>query len=186
VRLYVFLSSGRESFLTGVRWPAPESGGPAAWVETGADAPDDGVRGYEVGDLTWWLDEELWELELDGELRPARNSLLAERGRLLRRVDSWTPEVAEELTEACVERIREHAAEARQSGATVEAEQYDGLASDAVVYAQDGGGARGAGVAAYIAAHAVAGANRDAPGYQRRFDLEREWQAAWLKARLSL
>jgi hypothetical protein len=186
VRLYVFLGPGRTSFLTGVRWPAPTHSEPAQWVEAGLDGPDDAVRGYEPGELTWWLDDELWELELLGKVRRVRRSLLGERGRLLRRIEHWTPAAAEELTAVCVDRIRRHADETRRSGSTVEAEQLDGLASDAVAYAQDGGGARGAGVAAYIAAHAAAGADREAPNYQRRFDLEREWQAAWLKARLSL
>ena len=186
MRLYVFLSRERESFLTGVRWPAPANGEPAPWVEAGIDGPADAVRGHELADLTWWLDDELWEIELDGELRRVRRSLLGDRGRLLRRIDAWTPAAADDLTAACVGRIQEHAVEARRSGAETAAEQLDGHAADAISYAREGRGARGAGVAAYIAAHAVAGGDRSAPGYERRFDLEREWQAEWLKARLSL
>jgi hypothetical protein len=186
VRLYVFLGRGRESFLTGVRWPEPLNGRPADWIEAGVNGPDDAARGCGPGDLTWWLDEELWEIELGGELRQARNSVLGDRGRLLQRIEAWTPAAADELTAACVERIREHAAEARRSGNRDAAEQLDGYAQDAIAYAREGRGARGAGVAAYVAAHAVAGGDRSAPGYQRRFELERAWQAAWLKARLSL
>ena len=148
MRLYVFLGDGREAFLTGVRWPAPAGDEPAGWIEAGVDGPPDAARGYDVADLTWWLDDELWRIELDGELRSGRHSLLGDRGRLLRRIDAWSPAAAEELTSACVSRINEHAREARRAGARAAAEQLAGHASDALVYAREGGGARGAGVAA--------------------------------------
>lgn len=180
--LYVFLGRGRTSFLTGVQWPEPENGAPGAWVDTAG-----AVRAYETDDLPWALDDELWEIEVAGDIQRVRTSVHADRGRLIRRVEAWTPAVAEELAAACEARLREQAAEAaRGSGGERQAELLNAFAGDLAGYAGDAEGARAAGVAAYVAAHAVAGADKAAPGYERRFALERQWQAEWLRSRLSL
>lgn len=178
--VYVFLGAGGTAFLSGVRWPAPANGRPGEWVE--------GVQGYEVADLPWALDDELWEVELAGAVTRVRTALHAERGRLVRRVGTWTAAVADELAAVCEERVREHAREAAaDERSSRRAELLEGFADDVASYAAAaGGGARGAAVAAYIAAHAVAGGDKAAPGYERRFALERGWQAEWLRARLSL
>lgn len=210
MRAYVFLGAGGRAFLTGVRWPPPADGAPGAWVES---APGADVRGHELRDLPWWLDDELWELELGGEVQPGRRVLIAERGRLVARIAGWGDGTAWELVDACARRVGEHAAEAlRAEGRADEAAalvgavdlellerraaelargeglgaRLAGFCADTIAYAHAADGARAASVAAYIAAHAVAGGDRELPGYERRFELERDWQAEWLRARLSL
>ncbi|HEU0336618.1 MAG TPA: hypothetical protein VFR43_08680 [Gaiellaceae bacterium] len=206
---YVFLGAGRTAFLSGRSWPAPRNGRPGVWVE---DDPD-GIRVCEPGDLPWWLDEELWEAEPGGAERRVRHALVAERARLLRRVHAWGPPVAWELVEAVVGRVRDRAVaalaadghaeasvtlartkgldELRAACAATSAGAHDGarlagFAADAIGFALDAPGARGAGVAAYVAAHALAGGDAAGPGYETRFAEERAWQAEWLRARLSL
>jgi hypothetical protein len=171
--LYGFLGEGAVAFLSGFRWPQPTDREPGPWVRAGADAPGEVVRGVPVEQLPWWFDDELWELELEGSVVSAGRAVTADRARLVRRVDAWTPEAANELVAACEQRVREAA--------------LDGYADDVVLYAKDAGRpAAAAAVAAYIAAHALAGGEKDAPGYKAGFERERRWQVAWLKRRLQL
>jgi len=205
VRAYAFLGAGGTSFLTGLHWPDPST-----WVERN----DEAVRASEPDQLVWWLDDELWEVELDGEVRALGRALTASRARLLRRVEEWTDAAATELVLACARRVRDAAVEAlaaegRDDDAAMLATADDlteienasnrlaagdapsaavtSLAADVVLYARDARAAsRAAGVAAYVAAFALAGADKSAPDYQERFAAERSWQAAWLKQRLRL
>jgi len=171
--LYGFLGEGAVAFLSGFRWPQPVDGEPGRWVRAGTDAPREVVRGVPVEHLPWWLDDELWELELAGSLVVDGRAVSADRARLLRRVDAWTSEAAAELVAACQQRVRETALE--------------DYADDVVLYAEDAGRpAAAAAVAAYIAAHALAGGEKDATGYEAAFERERRWQVDWLKRRLQL
>jgi hypothetical protein len=215
LRLYLFLRSGQKASLRETRWPAPEAGAPGAWIEAGADAPPDSIQAYPLGELPWYLDEELWEVELGGDLRREGHAFVAERGRLLNRVDAWTPEVAAELVEACAFRLRDACADAlaraglepeandlaectsldalERVGSAIAGRSADpasdlaGFTADAVVYARDATTpARAAGVASYVAAHALAGGDRSVASYAARFADERRWHAEWLSRRLGL
>jgi hypothetical protein len=163
-------------------------------------------------ELPWWLEDELWEIELHGEVRREGRALHAGQARLVRRVEAWTAEVADELTAACAARVRERVVAAlRREGRMVEADTVAGAAkagieasaralagtagaalvagllADVLFYARDaGGGARGAGTAAYIAAYAAGGGDMEGPGYKAGFESERRWQVDWLVRRLEL
>ena len=106
MRAYAFLDPTATDWVSGVRWPVPDDGGPGAWLETGADRP---LRGYLADQLLWWLDQQLWEVELAGEVREADRSVLGARGRLLAPVDAWTADIARELTTDCALRLRDRA-----------------------------------------------------------------------------
>lgn len=170
--LYGFLGQDAVAFLSGFRWPRPAGGRPGAWVRAGEDAPPDVVRGVPVEQLLWWLDDELWELEVEGALVPAGRAIAADRARLVRRVDTWTPELALELVATCAERVRAHG--------------LDEYADDIGLYTAAERPAVGAGLAAYVAAHALAGGDTDAADYDAAFEREREWQVEWLRRRLRL
>lgn len=172
-QLYGFLGEGAVAFLSGFRWPQPTEGSAGAWVRAGADAPRNVVRGIPAEQLPWWLDDELWELELDGPLVTEGRAIRGDRARLVQRVEAWDAGTAQELVAACERRLRD-----------AKLEVY---ADDVLLYADDAGRpAVAAGVATYIAAHALAGAELDAPGYEDRFESERRWQVEWLKQRLQL
>jgi hypothetical protein len=213
--VYAGLRSGAVDRLTEFAWPTPAAEAPGSWVEAGVDAPHDAVRGFPVEQLPWWLDDELWQLELAGEQTAELRRTRATRGRLIRRVETWTPEVATSLVEVCAQRLQEAAVGALvregrreeadtlvaagdlerleqtgnlvgQAGAS-EGGRLASFAADVVLYARDAGRpAAGAAVAAYIAAHALAGGDKTVRTYAARFEVERGWQAEWLRGRLRL
>lgn len=172
MRAFVFLHDGAVDFLTSTSWPTPRGDEPGDWVESRFVCA--------VDDLVWWFDEELWEVELDGETTTERRRIRAERARLVRRIDAWTPQAAHEFVEACAARVRD-------LPTTLDRATLDGFTADVVGYASEAAAAaEGAGVGGYVAAHAVAGGDKRAEGYAERFEEERAWQVAWLRHRLRL
>jgi len=112
---FKFLARGAVGPFTGFEWPTPSASSPGAWVEVPpASFPNRGIHGCLVEQLPYWLDEELWEAELDGVVHHAPMQVITSRGRLLRRVVSWTEEVAAELARACLFKARDAAADLLQ------------------------------------------------------------------------
>jgi len=210
VRAYAFLDPAATDYVSGVGWPVPEEPGPGAWLEAQGGSP---LRGYPADQLLWWLDQRLWEGELAGDVRETDRSFLGARGRLLAPVDAWTPDVARELTTDCALRLRDRVVAALEAdGRGVEAAGLaaaDGLESIAQAASAASGEAgssllagysadlvraaavmpdpaRGAAVAARIAAHAHAGGDEGKPGYEEAYAEERARQGDWLRARLGL
>ena len=198
MRAYAFLDPAATDYVSGVRWPVPDDRGPGAWLEAGADSP---LRGYPADQLLWWLDQQLWEVELAGDVRETDRSVLGTRGRLVAPVDAWTPDVARELTTDCALRLRDRAVVALEADDRGAAAAVLGAAGDlesiaeAAALAASGEGygsllagytadlvrfasfmpdpARGAAVAARIAAHAHAGGDEGKQGYEEAYAEER-------------
>jgi hypothetical protein len=210
LRAYAFLDPTATDYVSGVRWPVPDDGGPGAWLEAGAGSP---LRGYPADQLLWWLDQHLWEVELAGDVRETDRSVLGARGRLLAPVDAWTPGVAHELTADCALRLRDRAvaaleADGRGAAAVLAAAADLESIADAAAAAASGEGdgallagytadlvrfasfmpdpARGAAVAARIGAHAHAGGDEARQGYEEAYAQERARQGAWLRTTLGL
>jgi hypothetical protein len=165
---YKCLRPGRVGPFSGHTWPV------GGWVE-GRDPAlcVRGVHACRVEDLPYWLTEELWEVELDGELRGEGRKLVAERGRLLRRIEGWTHETAISYGEGCAARARDRGAAA--TGDT--AARLSELAADVAGVAARGEPA----LAGYIAARA-AEVQAGVDGYAE----ERAAQAHWLASELGL
>jgi len=175
---YKFLRSGAVGPFSGFRWPRPAGDRPGEWVEGGGTAGvcDDGIHACEARHLPLWIWEELWAVELDGPLQPGRAKLRARRGRLLHRVDRWSPVSARAFADACAGRAEEHVA-APGGAATAAGMAADGRAAAAAAANSEDPyvTARGAAVCAYIAATTalrVAG--------HAAYRAERAWQAEWL------
>ena len=68
---YKFLRAGRWGPFSRLRWPKP-----GEWGRAGADTSlcRCGVHACRISHLPWWLAEELWQVELDGELRRTSTS----------------------------------------------------------------------------------------------------------------
>jgi len=86
---YKFLDRRGRGVFSGFAWTDQPAG---TWVE----APEvvacrAGVHAARPGDLAWWINEELWEVELGGAVVDAGTKLVAPRGRLRRRVDELGP-----------------------------------------------------------------------------------------------
>jgi hypothetical protein len=198
---FKFLRPGRLGPFSAFRWPEP-----GVWVHTSAEPAlcRRGVHACRARDLPWWLAEELWEVELDGDVHAGPHKLTAISGRLDSRIVAWTPERAQEFADACAWRARDHAVRTlERASRDAEAAQVarcaslgdvvsetrrlaDEVPAARVSLAMAGDGAvRALGGAistsAYIAAHA-ARQLEDTDGYAS----ERDWQAQWLMRELGL
>jgi hypothetical protein len=198
---YKFLRSVRTGPFSGFRWPQP-----GIWVRAAGDLVPCrvGIHACRTEDLLWWLAEELWEVELDGAVQSDEHKLIAPAGRLLARVEEWTPGCAQEYADACAWRARDRAvqaltdarhdrlaerlsscgtldavlATARQIGEDMPDTRISlTIAGDGALRALTGA----APTSAYIAAHAAL--RLDGPA---GFAAEREWQSQWLADRLGL
>jgi hypothetical protein len=199
----------------GFAWPKPRDHERAIWVEA-ERAPTDALRGYPIVNLPYWLDDELWSIELAGDIAERDHVLLARRARLLAPIEAWGDPLALALAlaEACGRRVARQAAaelrDERRADAAARLERAAGLreleraaseladdrspgrkragyVADVCFYARDAGlPARAACVVAKMTAYALADGSSDTREYDERVAKERTWQAAWLAERLSL
>jgi hypothetical protein len=100
-RAYKFMREDAVSPFTGVRWSKGE------WVDSGPPVPcRHGVHACREEDLPYWLNAELWEIELDGEIAETDHKLVAERARLVQRVDRWDRRALRKLAVSCAAQAR--------------------------------------------------------------------------------
>ena len=94
---YKFLRAGSVGRFSDVPWPAA-----GQWLEVdGAlDACVSGVHATSLDALAYWLEDELWTAELDGEILDFGTVLVARRGRLVARLEAW-PQVSCEFARDC-------------------------------------------------------------------------------------
>jgi hypothetical protein len=122
---FKFLSSDRTGLFSGVRWPEP-----GTWLEADAEVEHcvSGIHALHPKGLLGWIDDELWTCELGGIVEDDGHVLVAERGRLLERVEAWNETSARDFAGACAARGREHVAAAlRAEGYDDEARELDAL-----------------------------------------------------------
>lgn len=198
---YKFLRSGRVGPFSGFQWPEPD-----VLVDTAPEVAvcRRGIHACRPSDLPWWLADELWEIELHGQVQVEEHKIIAAAGRLRSRIEAWTPACAQEYADACAWRAQGRAVAAlAHAGHRRAARQLEACATldDALLAARQladdipetrisltiaGDGAVRAltgapPTSAYIAAHAAM--RLDGPaGYAA----ERTWQSQWLVERLGL
>ena len=104
MKAYKFLRPGRRGLFSHFVWPAP-----GAWLE----APDgpllacrNGLHACRVEDLAYWIANELWEVELDGEQIGAPDAVVARRGRLIRPIEAWSADAPQIFARSCAARAR--------------------------------------------------------------------------------
>ncbi|MDQ3741385.1 MAG: hypothetical protein M3389_10645, partial [Actinomycetota bacterium] len=110
---YKFLRAGAVGPFSGVAWPQPAHGSPGEWLAAapgGTSICRRGVHACREEDLPRWIGQELWAVELRGEVVETPYKLVAPEGRLLRRIDAWDGDAALHFARACAERIRALAA----------------------------------------------------------------------------
>jgi hypothetical protein len=159
---YKFLAAGARGRFTGFEWE------PGAWVETSGPLEPcaNGIHACGVEELPTWIGDELWAVELDGELVEDAGVLVARRARLVEQVAGWDRVTMREFASACSQH----------------AQPYGGIyAEDAATFAVQTEDAAMAAVTAFVAAKAAEAVDGD-PG----FAAERSWQAGWLGERLDL
>lgn len=158
MRAWKFLAGGALGRFSEFVWPQPAAGRAGAWVA--AEPPVDpcrvGIHACSLEQLPAWIDDELWEIELGGAVVEETSVLVAERGRLLRRVEAWDSRTAQEFTDACAWRARGQALRAlRREGLTEEAERLVAAAELEEMHVVAVGVAAGEGAAAEAAGFAA-------------------------------
>ena len=124
MRAYKFLAAGGAGRFSGFDWPVPAGDEPGAWVSADGSLAVcvNGLHACRVENLLDWIDDELWEVELEGEVTEEATMVVGQRGRLARRIKGWDAPTASAFADACAWRAREIA---------VCAFRRDGLAIDA-------------------------------------------------------
>ncbi len=214
---FKFLDAQGATLLSGSRWPLPTGAEPGPWVEAGSIRPcREGIHACRADDLAYWLNAELWEIELDGDVEDAHRKLVAQRGRLIRRLDAWSSGATQELSNWCAWRSRDVAVEVlRDVGEPSWADQLAevvalpevvrlghlaagslgdatvggmsaGLAGDAAELAPTAYLAAGPFVAACAAAHAGSRGASTEADHTAAFASERQEQSNWIVRRLRL
>ncbi len=102
---YKFLSSGAVGLFSRQAWPVPTADAPGEWVRVDGELQPclNGVHACPKTLLVEWLDDELWEIELDSPVLEADGELIARAGRLIRRHERWDGECAGAFVGHCVE-----------------------------------------------------------------------------------
>ena len=205
---YKFLADGAVAPFTGRRWPLPGGRAPGAWVVAPpGDLARYGVHACRVEDLAYWLEDELWLVELDDPAAQTPFQVVAARGRLLERITAWNGVSSHEYAAACAWRARDLVVERlARAGSNAEAAalraciDLPSLEATATTLAGDATREEPHGLAAYAAgaalrarqgrfreaslqcAHLAAALANDEAGA----DQERAWQSLWLARRLEL
>jgi hypothetical protein len=183
---YKFLRAERIGTFSGFRWPEP-----GAWVRA-TDHPAacrSGIHACRTQDLPWWLSEELWEVELEGEVRIEEHKIVAPAGRLRSRVPRWTPACSQEYADACAWRARDRAVQAlsraeqlREADELARCDTLDAVLSVTRRLAERVPDGR---IILTIAGDGAFRALTGAPP-TTAYAAERAWQSRWLAERLSL
>ena len=191
-----FLARGRVAPFGGHVWPPPETGGPGPWIRP----PGGEVFACRISDLPWWVNTELWEVELEEPIRVLPTQIAGRRGRLLRLMVGWNQLALRAYGTACAERARDLAiCLFLREGRTADADALrqtrsplelcrvaQGLATDATTPVATMAGYlsasafRAAEGAAAAAARHSADAAMAAHGTHGVLEREIEWQARWI------
>jgi hypothetical protein len=113
---YKFLNAAGRGRFSEACWPLPVDGGPGAWLSASLPLLPcvRGVHALLPQQLPFWLDQQLWEIELDGQIIERDSMLVAQRGRLLRRIEGWSQAGWEALCEFVRQRSEMHIARVAQ------------------------------------------------------------------------
>jgi hypothetical protein len=164
---YKFLRADGTSVFTGFRWPLP-NGGPGAWVDARVEPCRSGIHACRRADLPLWVGRTLYEIELEGDVVEQPMKIVAPRGRLLRRVESWDDELRDAYTRMCADRAHE-----LTLGASPPLEEWDAVVEPSV--------REGPALLGFVAARIA----EEISGTEA-YHAERARQTAWLAERLGL
>jgi hypothetical protein len=188
---YKFLRQGAVAPFTGFHWPGPE-----VWVAA-PPVVEAWIHACRHKDLSYWLGDELWRIELEAPMREERYQVASPRARLLERVTEWNPDLGVAYARSCALHAMEGvlpqlAPDLQRSLAGLEdltaiadaakratpASMPSAFLADAALWALR----FGPGPASYAAVRLVTSTG----GGLASFEAERAWQAAWLTRRLGL
>ncbi|MGH9035676.1 MAG: hypothetical protein ACRD0O_07910, partial [Acidimicrobiia bacterium] len=110
-RAYKFTRAGGVGLFSRFAWPRPVGDRPGEWVDAGVAVPcRAGIHACRPGELPYWVSDELWVIELDGDVVESGGKLVSRRGRLLQLVEVWSTGGAMAFASDCARRAAELAA----------------------------------------------------------------------------
>ncbi len=142
---YKFLKRGRVAPFTGCVWPEP-----GGWMNANGvlSVCSQGIHACRVSDVPYWIDEELWQIELGGNIVEDDVKLVADRGRLIEQVSAWQDSTWRAFADHCLQRVVHHAAgELSHAGFDAEATSLQRAASTSDLLALRGAAGRASVVA---------------------------------------
>jgi hypothetical protein len=179
---FKFLAHGGVGPVSEYPWPAPapQAGQPGAWVQAASalEACRSGVHACGADELAHWLHDELWIVELAGEIVPGIDCVVAQRGRLLRKVDAWSQGGAARFATAA----RDHAAELVATASEPARARLTQYVADSSWHLPHGSTA----LAAFCAAMAVAWLGGGSRFDDATYRSERVWQSRFIVGDLEL
>ena len=117
MRAYKFLDAHRCSPFTATVWV------PGEWIEAPSPRPcHEGVHACHAADVSYWLADSMWEVELEGSIVESRHKVVGSRGRLVQPVGDYS-RAARELAEVGVWRSRDRAVAALEAAGQVDRAQ---------------------------------------------------------------
>jgi hypothetical protein len=107
---YVFLKQHVADPFGNIEWVAP-TGSEAQWVSSsrGGAIP---IHACRVADLPYWLNDELWEVELREPVVDLAHGVTSQAARLVRQVPNWSAQHAISFADVAVRHARDMIAEA--------------------------------------------------------------------------
>jgi hypothetical protein len=197
---YKFLQTGSIGPFSAFQWR------PGEWIEAVRPGEGWGIHACRLQDLSWWINAELWRVELEGRVYERATQVEAERGRVLDRVHGWNEKARAAFGLGCVfqardvsvsalrtlghDQIAERLAKARSLPQLLETatsiEAPPGFAGEMFGYAHDAAGAytvrANPAEASFMASVATAAARGQPSG----FDEERRRESHWIAEHLGL
>ena len=112
MRALKVLDQGGVGRFSSFHWPSPSRDEPGAWVRDNGDthACVRGIHACTPDQLPYWLGPELYVIELAGAITELDRKVVAERGRLVRRVDRWDADTQRAFAFAAALHARDEAA----------------------------------------------------------------------------
>ncbi|HWE23687.1 MAG TPA: hypothetical protein VG496_07075, partial [Myxococcales bacterium] len=98
---YKFLASGSMGPFSRFRWR------PGEWVEAVRAGEGWGIHACRPRDLAWWINAELWRVDLEGPLHERTTQIEGRRGRLLDRIREWNEKARADFGLDCVFQTRD-------------------------------------------------------------------------------
>jgi hypothetical protein len=181
---YKFLGAGRVGLFSGFRWPGP---GGEVRAPAPVDACRSGIHACRAQDLPYWIDDELWEVELEEPVVRLERLVLTEAATVRRPVEGWDPAA---FVAGCLEQVPAAAQTEAGRAFTADLESLArGGRPDGVPPPTGEGGPSPGALAAnlgFVTAHALGELARAAGGdYDEAVAAERERQRRWFAALLT-
>jgi hypothetical protein len=106
-KYYKILNQDGKSPYQGAEWYLPKGKHPGKWMPR-VDRIERCGSGYHIckrGQAVQWLDAQIYEVEVKGELLKCNNKCVAQQARLIKKFDTWDEQTQRLFAADCAERV---------------------------------------------------------------------------------